>query len=178
MKGMPEFLDIVDEQNRVLGQDIRGQVHKQGLLHRGVHVLVFNSAGLMLLQKRSQHTKNAPGAYDLSVSEHVQSGEDFEEAAIRGLKEEPGIEGVVVERLLRFRLVYGPGDEKISELFKCSYDGPLSPDEGEVGSVEFLSLERVKEMVVGEAGSFSLWAREILRWYFGMESEVLAYLFS
>ncbi len=44
---------MVDERNAVVGHALRSDVHARGLLHRAVHVLVFNSACELLLQQRS-----------------------------------------------------------------------------------------------------------------------------
>ena len=38
-----ELFDMVDPDDRVIGQVTRGEVHARGLLHRAAHVFVFNS---------------------------------------------------------------------------------------------------------------------------------------
>ena len=48
-----EIFDVVNERDEVVGQAARREVHRRGLLHRAVHVLVFNSRGEVFLQKRS-----------------------------------------------------------------------------------------------------------------------------
>ena len=37
-----EFLDIVDENDNVIGKGTRDSVHKSFQIHRGVHVLIIN----------------------------------------------------------------------------------------------------------------------------------------
>ena len=61
------------------------------LLHKVVHVLVFNDAGNLLLQKRSMNKDVAPGKWDTSVGGHVSPGEDLKTAALREMKEELGV---------------------------------------------------------------------------------------
>ncbi len=87
-----EIFDVVDEHDEVTGQATRGEVHAQGLLHRAVHVLVFNKRGDVLLQQRSMLKDAHPGVWDSSVSGHLDAGEAYETAAIRELAEEMGIE--------------------------------------------------------------------------------------
>ena len=53
-----ELFDVVDAEDRVIGQATRSEVHARGLLHRASHVFVFNSDGQLLLQQRSA-TKDA-----------------------------------------------------------------------------------------------------------------------
>ena len=48
-----EIFDVIDENNKVIGKATRKEVHAKGLLHRAVHILIVNSKGEMLLQKRS-----------------------------------------------------------------------------------------------------------------------------
>ena len=48
-----EIFDVFDESNsRVIGQERRGVVHAKGLWHRSVNILLLNSNGDMLVQKR------------------------------------------------------------------------------------------------------------------------------
>lgn len=87
-----ELLDLVDEENRVVGQVLRKSVHgNPALHHRAVHVLVRNSAGCLFLQKRSEGKKIQPGKWDTSVGGHVEAGQSYEEAARREAAEELGI---------------------------------------------------------------------------------------
>ena len=87
-----EIFDVVDEHDEVTGQATRGEVHAQGLLHRAVHVLVFNKRGDILLQQRSMLKDAHPGVWDSSVSGHLDAGEAYETAAVRELAEEMGID--------------------------------------------------------------------------------------
>ena len=48
-----ELLDVVDENDRVVAVKTRGEIHAQGLMHRAVHILVFNQQGDLFIQKRS-----------------------------------------------------------------------------------------------------------------------------
>jgi len=169
---MSELLDVIDGEGGVLGQETRDRVHELGLLHRGVHVLVLDRAGRLLLQLRSPNADRFPGSYDISMSEHVKSGESYHEAALRGLEEELGIAGVPVKRLMRFRLVYGPGDQKISELYECRYDGVLRVDEGEVAATMFVPARELRTMLDRERRKFALWAQEILKWFLDMPSGI------
>ena len=47
------MFDVVNDRDEVIGQEPRPEVHRLGLRHRAVHVLVFNSRGEVFLQKRS-----------------------------------------------------------------------------------------------------------------------------
>ena len=85
-----DIFDIVNENDEVVGQKPRSEVHAEGLRHRAVHVLIFNDEGELFMQKRSKSKDTWPGAWDSSCSGHVDSGEVYEVAAIRELDEELG----------------------------------------------------------------------------------------
>ena len=63
-----EILEIVDENDRVIGTERRGVIHAQGLMHRSAQVMVFNSRGELFLQKRSDDKDEFPGLWDSSVA--------------------------------------------------------------------------------------------------------------
>ena len=66
-----ELLEVVDEQDRVIGLQRRGVIHAKGLLHRSAQVLVFNSLGQLFVQKRSAGKDEFPGLWDCSAAGHV-----------------------------------------------------------------------------------------------------------
>ena len=81
---MPEeIFDVVDECDRVVGQAPRSVVHARKLLHRAVHIFVFNSRRELLLQKRSALKDEYPLCYTSSASGHLSAGESYETAAPR-----------------------------------------------------------------------------------------------
>ncbi len=85
-----EIFDVVDMDDRVVGQAPRGKVHAEKLMHRAVHVLVHDANGQLFLQRRSMSKDTFPGCWDSSCSGHVDSGEDYLTAARRELGEELG----------------------------------------------------------------------------------------
>ena len=56
-----EIYDVVDADDHVIGQATRREIHKKGLRHRSVHILVFNQEGKLFLQKRSLLKDESPG---------------------------------------------------------------------------------------------------------------------
>src|ERR1700690_2049992 len=87
-----EILEIVDKYGTIIGHAERDVLHRNpSLIHRVVHVLVFNNDGGLLLQKRSMTKDIAPGAWDTSVGGHIDPGEDIWDAARREMSEELGI---------------------------------------------------------------------------------------
>lgn len=120
-----ELLDVVDENDVVIGVKKRGEIHAAGLMHRAVHILLFNSGGELFLQKRSMSKDEQPGKWDSSAAGHVDSGEDYLACAQRELAEELGI---VVDQPLQplFKLpaLMRTGNEHCM-VYRYFFDGPL-----------------------------------------------------
>ncbi len=83
-----EIYDLVDIDDRVIGQATRKKIHQNNLLHRSVHVFVFNPQGDLYLQKRALSKDENPGFWDTSCAGHLDAGEDYLTAANRELMEE------------------------------------------------------------------------------------------
>jgi len=130
-----EIFDVVNERDEVIDRKPRSEVHRLGLLHRAVHVLVFNSLGQVFLQKRSMTKDKSPGLWDSSASGHLDCGEAYDACAVRELWEEIGLQlPVCPERL--FRIAAGPEtDQEFVWVYRCEAEGPfaLNPEEIERG---------------------------------------------
>ena len=130
-----EIFDVVNERDEVIEQRTRKEVHRLGLWHRAVHVLVFNRRGEVFLQKRSMLKDMSPGKWDSSSSGHLDTGEDYDACAIRELREEIGlIISETPERL--FKVNAGPDTGwEFCWIYRCRSEGPfvLQPEEIETG---------------------------------------------
>ena len=84
-----EVLDLVDEQDRVIGRKARRRIYARGLTgFRVMNAFVRNRAGQLWIPRRAPGKALFPGALDVSVGGHVQSGESYEEAFRRECLEE------------------------------------------------------------------------------------------
>jgi 16S rRNA (adenine1518-N6/adenine1519-N6)-dimethyltransferase len=130
-----EIFDVVDERDEVIGQETRGEVHRLGLPHRAVHVLVFNARGQVFLQKRSLKKDRQPGLWDSSASGHVDTGEDYDACAMRELREEIGLSLNAAPRRLFKLAASADTDQEHVWVYRCEAEGPftLHPDEIERG---------------------------------------------
>jgi isopentenyldiphosphate isomerase len=88
--GAGELLELVSEDNEPSGRLVpRSVCHAQGLLHRTVYVLLTRNGGEeVLLQQRHSAKAIYGGCWDVSVAEHCEPHESYENAAARGLCEE------------------------------------------------------------------------------------------
>ncbi|MEI6491946.1 MAG: 16S rRNA (adenine(1518)-N(6)/adenine(1519)-N(6))-dimethyltransferase RsmA [Verrucomicrobiota bacterium] len=149
-----EMFDVVDESDRVLRAEPREVVHVNNLLHRAVHMLLFNSRGELLLQKRSIWKDRNPGRWDSSAAGHLDSGEEYLEAARRELREELGVEAPDLELIGRLTPCEQTGWEFI-EVFRGIDEGPFSPAPLEVETVAFFDKGDVVAWAAAAPQDFS-----------------------
>ena len=87
-----ELLDLVTEDDIVVGTVTREEVAQQMMdlpgMVRSSNLFMINSKGEVWVPKRSPHKKTAPNGYDYSAGEHVQAGETYLAAMVRGMQEE------------------------------------------------------------------------------------------
>lgn len=128
-----EQFPVVDENDRVLRVAPRSEVHGDNLRHRAVHILVFNGAGDIYLQKRSRWKDRHPLLWDSSAAGHVDGEESYEAAAIRELQEELGVTAEL-HPLLKLPASDRTGQQFIW-LYRARHEGPfcLAPSEIEWG---------------------------------------------
>ena len=128
-----ELFDVVDEQDRVLSQARRADVHAQKLRHRAVHVLCLDGEGRVFLQRRSLLKDSAPGRWCASCSGHVDAGEDYDAAAIRELAEEIGVNvgPNALERWLRLDACRETGMEFVW-IYRVRHEGPFTLNPAEI----------------------------------------------
>jgi isopentenyldiphosphate isomerase len=139
-----EILEIVDESGSVLGTAKRSELHgNPSLIHRVVHVLVFDKKGRLLLQKRSLHKDVAPGKWDTSIGGHINPGEDTLSAALREMEEELGVKQCTVEYLYCY-LFSNHIESELVSTFLCIYDGTFSFNEEEIEEIAFWDMEKIK----------------------------------
>lgn len=136
---MSEILDIVDENDKIIGRNTKENKFKNNLITRNVVVFVLDNKNRILIGKRSYIKKSFPNRYDLAVCGNVKAGETYEEAAKRELKEELGIE----VDLKFLKKIYNEFKEKgnLIKYFTSIFLGLFS---GEVKlSKEFTELRRI-----------------------------------
>lgn len=159
-----EIFDVCDEHDQVIDQLPRSVVHARKLLHRAVHVFVFNTRGELLLQLRSAFKDEYPLCYTSSASGHLGTGETYAEAAPRELEEELGLTGCELEWLHKFPA--GPEtSQEHTVLYRTVTDAPLRIDPQEVREATFHPLDEIARMLEREPERFSPCVVTLFRWY-------------
>jgi len=159
-----EIFAVVNERDEVIGRQSRSEVHRLGLIHRAVHVLVFNAAGQVFLQKRSPKKDRQPGLWDSSASGHVDAGEDYDACAVRELREEIGLRVSAAPQRLFKLAASAETDQEHVWVYRCQAEGPFCLDPEEIEHGDWFAPEEVARGMAERPQDFAgalllLWER-------------------
>ncbi len=141
---VPEQVTVIDLADHVVGALPRSVVKARGYPYRVTYILVFNRAGEILVQKRSDTKDWCPGLYDLAAGGIVQEGESYDQSAGRELEEELGVRP---ELTYHFELYYEDltalvRNRNWGRVYSCVHEGPFDLQPEEVVGVEFMPVEQ------------------------------------
>ena len=145
MRKFEEILDVVDSNDNVVSRASRYEVHKNGLMHRSVHILVFNSRDNLFLQKRSMSKDENPELWDTSAAGHVDSGEDYLHCAERELEEELGI-SVPIDEVMRISAQPNTLWEHV-RVYKCVTDNQIEIDGLEISEGRYWTVPEITQSI-------------------------------
>ncbi|MES5822455.1 NUDIX domain-containing protein [Streptomyces sp. RG80] len=145
MSSADEILDIVDEDDRVVGQSPRGAAYTEGLRHRCVFIQARDSEGRLFVHRRTPDKLVFPSLYDMWVGGVVGAGEAYDDAALREAEEELGVSGLPAPEFL-FKFLYddGAGRTWWSSVYEVRCELPVNPQVEEVAWYDFLPEEEVE----------------------------------
>ena len=160
---MSEILDVVNDNDEVIGQAERDEVHRRGLVCRLVYVCFYTAEREVILQKRSATKKNDADKLTTTVSGHVASGQNYLEAAVRETVEESGVE-VEANELISLGVVradYEQGSyvsNAMRGLFAHEFNGDVSGlkiEDGEGAGFVLLPIEELEKQLDNEPDKFA-----------------------
>ncbi len=142
-----EVFDVVDETDQVIGQNSRREVHRSGLRHRAVHVLVYNSKGELFLQKRSMLKDCSPGLWDSSSSGHLDTGESYDDCARREVKEELGV-SLQDDPVRQFKLAACPATgQEFCWIYRAASEGPFTLQPEEIDCGDWFTVPQIDKWI-------------------------------
>ncbi len=149
-----EVFDVVDENDIVIGIATRAEVHAKKLVHRAVHVFLRNKRGDVLLQQRSMLKDVHPGDWDSSVSGHLDTGESYEQAAHREIREEMGVESAELREIARITPCQNTGWEHV-RLFTGDHHGSLRFPCSEIQAAQWFHVAEIDAWVASRPSDFA-----------------------
>lgn len=146
-----EILDIVDENDNVVGQESRESFrdkafNPQGKFARIVNCFIINSHNKIWCPIRSANKRSFPNSMDFSCGGYVQSGETYQEAMIAELKEENNLDVKPEELSLIAKLT--PKEDGLNVfmgLYKVKTDNPITYSQKDFSEAEWLTVDQIIE---------------------------------
>ena len=143
-----ELLSVVDKNDQVIDTQPRDIIHNSELMHRAVHILIFNSRKELFLQKRSMKKDLNKGLWDTSAAGHVDAGEQYIHAAIRETEEELGVDiNNMILPLFKLSPTKQLGMEFIW-VYQCINDEPLTLNADEIETGDWLTVKEISKRVL------------------------------
>lgn len=148
-----ELVDYVDENDKVIGQALRGEIKTQRLgAMRVSSVLLFTSKQEVILGKMARRKGDGANLLTFTSSGHAMAGETSQEAAVRELYEEQGVKLNSNGLILKAKIVsYHDGDltkpKRIRSIYTGICDEILTPNKEEYQYNLLFMEENLKQFI-------------------------------
>jgi len=146
-----EIVAVVNEKDEVVSSTTRKEVHEKPLIHRETALIIINSNGEYLVQRRKDN-----GKWTFSCGGHFPKNQSYIEAVVREAKEELGL-SVRKKELIEvayFRHSSSPSrkvfNDRFVKVFLLKKDILLSKifiDKDEVSEVRYFTKKELEECV-------------------------------
>jgi isopentenyl-diphosphate delta-isomerase len=155
-----EQVILVDELDNELGTMEKMEAHQKGELHRAFSVLLYNSKGEILLQKRAKSKYHSGGLWTNACCSHPQPNESMADATARKLLQEMGI---APQLRFAFKFIYQTRlegnlvEHEYDHVFTGLFDGKPQINAEEVEDWRFVNLVSLKKDISENPASYTYW---------------------
>ncbi|MCW4631243.1 MULTISPECIES: NUDIX hydrolase [Marinomonas] len=140
-----EVIILVDQNNTIIGDVPRHLMNFGRDYHRVTYILVFNTKGNLIVQKRTDDKAFCPGYYGITTGGVVEKNESYIDSAHRELQEELGFDAPLTSQGVFF--TEGKGFKIWGKIYTCHYDeaihGELTLQPKEVASVHEMAIDDI-----------------------------------
>jgi len=156
---------LVDENDNEIGYLDKLQAHQKGVLHRAFSILIFNSKGEFILQKRAANKYHSAGLWSNTCCSHPKPNETMVDAVQRRLKEEMGIE---CETNFAYKFKYQTDldndliEHELDYVFVGVCDDRPAINALEVAECKFISLAEIRKDLIKNPEAYTFWFKEII----------------
>ena len=163
-----EEVILVDTSDTPIGTMEKLEAHRLGVLHRAFSVVLRNSKGEMLLQKRADEKYHSGGLWTNTCCSHPLPGESVPEAASRRLKQEMGIHLSPEDLEHRGYFVYktafpnGLTEHELDHLLVGTWESDPELNLLEASDFKWIGISDLKKEININPDTFTFWFREII----------------
>jgi isopentenyl-diphosphate Delta-isomerase len=157
---------LVDAHDIPQGVAPKIEVHRRGLKHRALSVLVRDSLGNMLIHRRNAEKYHSGGLWTNACCSHPRPDEAAVDAARRRLAEEMGVRCEVTPLFTaQYRAAVSNGyiEDEVVHAFGGTYEGPVVPDPAEVAEWKWMPFEALTDDLARRPQLYTVWLRHYFR---------------
>jgi isopentenyl-diphosphate Delta-isomerase len=157
---------LVDAHDIPQGVAPKIEVHRRGLKHRALSVLVRDPLGNMLIHRRNAEKYHSGGLWTNACCSHPRPDEPAVEAARRRLAEEMGVRCEVKPLFTtQYRAAVSNGyiEDEVVHAFGGTYEGPVAPDPAEVAEWKWMPFEALTDDLARRPQLYTVWLRHYFR---------------
>ena len=157
---------LVDEHDNAIGTMEKMEAHKKGVLHRAFSILLTNSNGEILLQKRSKLKYHCGGLWSNTCCSHPGLNEPIEDTTRNRLIYEMGID---FQPEFAFKFMYKAAlDHELTEhefdhVFTGVFNGTPVINRAEVDEWKFANIDALISDISYAPHQYTPWLKLILQ---------------
>ncbi|MGB0428425.1 MAG: isopentenyl-diphosphate Delta-isomerase [Flavobacteriales bacterium] len=162
-----DYLVLVNQTDEALGVMEKLEAHQLGLLHRAFSLIIMNSKGEMLIQKRAKTKYHSPDLWTNACCSHPKPKEELKTAVWRRCKEELGIELDTEPKSLGYFCYYKKFDNQLIEneldhVFLVETDQVFHPNPKEASALKYISIPKLIEDITLFPEHYTYWFKAIM----------------
>jgi isopentenyl-diphosphate Delta-isomerase len=160
---------LVDESDRVVGQEKKQKAHELGLCHRAFSVFILKNPKniQVLMQKRSEKKYHCGGLWTNTCCSHPAPNQDTKTAAKSRLTMEMGLTcdlnyAGVFHYIAHFD--NGLTENEVDHVFYewHNHEASINPNPDEVDDYQWMPLTELKQALVETPSQFTPWLKQAL----------------
>jgi len=155
---------LVDENDSQRGIMEKIEAHKKGELHRAFSIIVFNSKGEMLLQRRAIEKYHSGGLWTNTCCSHPKLGENLQESALNRLNEEMGFSCKLEKKfhfIYKAELDHELSEHELDHVFIGYYNENPKINSHEVFEWKYMSINDIQENMKLHPENYTAWFKII-----------------
>lgn len=157
---------LVDDKDNETGRMEKMEAHQKGMLHRAFSILIFNSKGEMLLQKRALTKYHSGGLWTNTCCSHPEPGETILEAGKRRLKEEMDLD-CDLEKIYSFiykvELNNNLIEHELDHVLIGFSNGNPKLNKDEASEYKWISINEIQKELENNPNLYTFWFKEIIK---------------
>jgi 8-oxo-dGTP pyrophosphatase MutT (NUDIX family) len=161
------YVDVVDINEEIIETKLRNEFFKENKPNQYIkysNILIFNKEGKILLPKRNSNEKIFPNCYDFSCGKTLRTKENYEEAAIKAIKEELGIEIKNME--LIGKLSPNEGVSGFMKIYKIINNcNEINSANSDFQKLEWFEIKEIINLINKNPKEFKSDLLPVMKWY-------------